>query len=535
MTAQPVFDPARKAAIRELLIETVDAGAPVRRPRRVAFIAALVSVALVLAGGTTALALSGVLRFGTPEDAPAPIPAPTSATPTPTPTPSASSPASLPIVQSAPILPHDVDSLPATPRWSLDLGEAGSGCTGVLSYGLSDGHALYLSGTRPNEYEGSPCANEREEHIGLTLVDTKDGTKLWTREWSFSVEDSLSMTGLEILGTSDRAIIAYEDPRVGPHEVLNLRTGQSLAPFIPSPALRSARTDLVPVNDGSGDIILAKRIIDADGRPTGPDTLLRVDPRDLDHPRWTAQLDGTFESFRKGTGNNAGAPFAFSDSKGYQNAVIELDSGSIRPIDQVTDYMRDALIHLPSGDDSSEMVAYDYTGRVLWSKSVAKGSAIEEVRGAGINPGSIYGNDRVSTGLLTVRDATTLRLIDQTTGDELWSASPAECLGNPFNTYQPSLLDTITDTVIFFGYESSCTFSLSDGSVRGSTRNVTGSAVIGKQNIYSTPLDEASPGAAYRLGTGEQLWTSPRENWESWSYDGGYLVRRNGYHLESMG
>ena len=157
MTTQPVFDPARSAAIRELLAETVATARP--RPDRTKFaiITALTAVALALAGGTAALALTGVIRFGSP--APAPAPAPTTSvtpTPTPTPTPTASGPRVQ--VTSTVVFPHDVDALPSQPRWSLDLPGIDDGCRmRPLEYDLSDGLAVFLTGTRPKDYEVGDC------------------------------------------------------------------------------------------------------------------------------------------------------------------------------------------------------------------------------------------------------------------------------------------------------------------------------------------------------------------------------------------
>ena len=75
MTATgPVFDPARSAALRDILHETV-ATAPARAPRtRFAILGGLIGAAVLLAGGTAALALSGALHFGAPAPAPAPAP-----------------------------------------------------------------------------------------------------------------------------------------------------------------------------------------------------------------------------------------------------------------------------------------------------------------------------------------------------------------------------------------------------------------------------------------------------------------------------
>ncbi|MFF1573891.1 hypothetical protein ACFVWR_14185 [Leifsonia sp. NPDC058292] len=89
MTAQPTFDAARSAAIKAMLMKTVDDRVPAARTKRVALVVSLVVGAVVVASGGAAWALSGHSLFQPPAPAPtsvSPTPAPTS-TPTPTPTP----------------------------------------------------------------------------------------------------------------------------------------------------------------------------------------------------------------------------------------------------------------------------------------------------------------------------------------------------------------------------------------------------------------------------------------------------------------
>ena len=70
MTTTPAFDPARSAAIRQLLVDTVDAAPQRERRLRFGMVAALTGIALAIAGGTAALAAAGVIHLGAPAPAP---------------------------------------------------------------------------------------------------------------------------------------------------------------------------------------------------------------------------------------------------------------------------------------------------------------------------------------------------------------------------------------------------------------------------------------------------------------------------------
>ena len=95
MSDEPTFDPRRKAAIRELVVDNA-AAHPGRAGgrKRTALVATLVVLALTISGGSVAYALGTGLIDLTPAAAPSPTPTVTptpTATPTPTPlTPTAS-------------------------------------------------------------------------------------------------------------------------------------------------------------------------------------------------------------------------------------------------------------------------------------------------------------------------------------------------------------------------------------------------------------------------------------------------------------
>ncbi|MGA1837364.1 hypothetical protein VD659_10575 [Herbiconiux sp. 11R-BC] len=112
MTENRTFDAARSAAIRDLLMETVEASPAVRRRRQIRIGVAIIAAAVVggLGAGGAALALSGVSLFGggpasvVVTDTPSPSPTPTQ-TPTPAPTPT-------PVATVAPVrVPLSCDTL----------------------------------------------------------------------------------------------------------------------------------------------------------------------------------------------------------------------------------------------------------------------------------------------------------------------------------------------------------------------------------------------------------------------------------------
>lgn len=538
------FTPERSAAIRQLLIDTVE-DEPRRRKRlQLLLTSVLAGVAVALAGGTAALALTGVLHFGgaTP---PAPVPTPTpthTATPSPTPTPR-TTPA---LVQSATVLPRDVDTLAPRTRWSLDL-PGSSDCTGTRAYSLSDGRAVYLSGLRPKEYEGAPgtedCSVRPDEHLGLTLVDTSDGKVLWTREWRFTPKRPTYQVGFTVLGTSGRALLDYPGAESGPHEVIDLENGERVATFAPDwPGFAPSR-DIQAVPGSSGDVLVIKRDQDAEGRSLGTDALMRVDPADISDPVWTASLPGvktTIDPPAADAGVVATEGWSPDSDRG-ETTLIALDTGEttalpptwIRSMSQIL-LAQPKTTQTGTTTQTGEMTITGYAldGREAWSKQVPGASQIF----AASSPGSqVIGAP--DTGEFFVADGATISLFDQATGKKRWSAATSACWQGG-HAADSAMLDVVNDAFVLSSGSDRCELSHSSGEPVAGIRDLPtdGVDVFGLTNVYSHGhLDASSPDAAYSLSTGKRLWTLDGTGGTWWSFDGGYLVSAHGNHIESIG
>ncbi len=530
MTTQPVFDPARSAAIRELLAETVAADR--RRPDRTKFtvIAGLTALALALAGGTAALALTGVIHFGGP--APAPVPSPTISvrpTPTPTPTPRPSGPGVQ--VQPFPVLPHDVSALGSQTRWSLELPGADDACRmRPLAYDLANGLTVFLTGTRPKEYEGGgDCWQHHDENIGLTLVDTARGDEIWSRTWAFTPPSgSPNSYQFQLLGTSGRALLDYGDGQSGPHDVIDLMTGKTVASFD-----HGAYYGAVSVPGGSGDIVLT-----TEPAGTGSATITRVDPRDPGHPGWKTRVAADDILVSAGTEDPTTLPVYFSPSGAstYSRASVDLASGTVTKSPGISDYHATmyfmTLWGEQAADGSSSIVGIDGSGARLWSRPSAPGSFAVEVQAPGTRPGVVFG--RASTGQLAIIDRTTVTLLDQLTGRVVWTTkgcATQELLGVPTVIAD----DARNALTVRYPQDTACSFDKNTGKpLAGVGIPFDDWTLFGLTNTYGGAL-VADKGTAYDNATGRLLWSLPKAQGEQWLFAGGYLVRTVGNHLESIG
>ncbi|UAJ80454.1 PQQ-binding-like beta-propeller repeat protein [Leifsonia sp. ZF2019] len=535
MTATgPVFDPARSAALRDILHETV-ATSPARPPRtRFAILGGLIGVAVLLAGGTAALALSGVLHFGAPAPAPAPTTVTPSVTPIPTPTPTATTPRVE--VSSGVIVPHDVDALPGATRWALDLPGLDDGCRmSPQAYDLNDGLAVFLSGMRPKEYEGGTCADgSREERIGLTLVDTTSGEIVWQRTWDYVSDASRNSqaTQLRFLGTSGRAMIVSTDDAAGAHDVIDLTDGRTVATIEPKLIYG------VPVPGDSGDLLVASD--PADGRTDVPRTISRIDPRDPAHPRWTTTVEADSVSVGLGArdGGSAVVTAWASDGATRSSALIDFQTGQLIRLPAGWEFSSGleatTLWRTPAPDGTARVAAVDDSGRTLWSRPTAAGSYLAAVGAPGSRAGS-SSTLGVGTDKLVVIDRSSVTLVDQTSGDSVWTASLAGCdpvdfLGVP-SAYTVSAQAGIT---VLFPQDRTCTFDAASGRLLRQTTALGDSfALVGERNIYSNPYG-SDTGTAYDAATGAILWTRHQDG-ERWMFAGGYLVQAFANRVESIG
>ncbi|SEB02838.1 outer membrane protein assembly factor BamB family protein [Leifsonia sp. 21MFCrub1.1] len=537
MTATgPVFDPARSAILREILHETV-ATAPARPSRaRFALVGGLVAAGVVLAGGTAALALSGALHFGPSEPAPAPTPSITS-TPTPTPTPTATStPSGRPLaVQTTPIQRHDVNRLGATP-WSLDLPGTGRSCEQHHVYDIADGLALVQVGAHVVGDDALDC-NDDLQHVSLSLVDTRQGTAIWTREWSWHAAPLYDVDVL-VLGTSGRILVFEEALGGGPHDVIDLATGRTLADFA------GEKTDILlnaqAVPGDSGDIVMST-----------PTSIIRVDPRDAQSPRWSTDVPGKSAWVHPMVGDTDFLPVDIlldapgADGRPYESALIDLQTGRLDPGPNVgaliqTDSHPAAISQYDSTGQPTELTGLDRSGQPTWTRQLPPGSDIQAVSTSTGVAGAVAGYPGASD-LIAVVSTSELTILDSASGTERWSASAARCgLTNRVAGFSPFVdvfLDPEHDTLtVVHDGTGTCTFTASTGAPRPLPDLPNGSALFfGPDNAYVFTNEPSGDLAAFDRQTGTKLWSSTAANPGSWSFAGGYLVRLKGDQLSAVG
>ncbi|MFP3464305.1 PQQ-binding-like beta-propeller repeat protein [Leifsonia sp. SIMBA_070] len=534
MTATgPVFDPARSAILRDILHETV-AKAPARPTRtRFALVGGLVAAAVLLAGGTAALALSGALHFGPSEPAPAPAPTPSiTSTPAPTPT---STPSSRPIaVQTTPIQRHDVNELGSTP-WSLDLPGTGRSCEQRHVYDIADGLALVQLGAHVVG-DGSPDCNDDLQHVSVSLVDTRQGTPMWTREWTWHAAP-LYDVGVMVLGTSGRILVVDEALGGGPHDVIDLATGRTLADFAGEKADILLNAQAVPGD--SGDIVMST-----------PNSIVRVDPRDAHSPRWSTDIPGKSASVYPMVGDTDFLPVSIllnapgPDGGPYESARIDLQTGRLDPgpsaIALIQTDSHPAVISQYTAGQPTELTGLDRSGQATWTRRLPPGSDVRAVSTSTSVPGTDV-NYPGASDLIAVVSTSGMTILESASGTERWSASTARC-GLTDRVAGSSPLVTVfldpehdTLTVVHDG-TGTCTFTASTGAPRPLPDLPSGSALFfGPDNTYVFTNEPSGDLTAFDRQTGTKLWSSTATNPGSWFFAGGYLVRLNGDQLTAVG
>lgn len=529
-TTGPVFDPARSAALRDILHETV-ATAPARPSRtRFALVGGLVGAAVLLAGGTAALALMGALHFGSPEPVPVPTTPTPSVTPTPTPTPMPTAPRTIG-VQTTPITLHDVDEPSGSP-WTLDLPGTGRACEQRHVYDIADGLALFQFGAHVVG-DGSPDCVDEQQHASLSLVDTREGRVLWTREWSWQAPP-LADVDVYVLGTSGRLLVVDQLLSGGPHDVIDLASGSTVGDFTGGTPGTFFSATIVP--GPSGEIVMAE-----DGR------VVRVDPRDVGAPRWATPVAGTVGGLNVQAEANGFIPITYTptapnpDGSLYSTARLDLETGRLDSGWDATSILTTASTNvlLPpyAAGTNAALTGLSSSGAPTWT-ATHPGSEVRVVDAIGATPGR-SSESTMKTDLLAQYSTTEMSLIDATTGETRWSTDISRCAITPsatgFVPVQQVVFDSAADRIIIVVFRDdgvgsrTCGLDASTGAAAPLPDVPTPrSLLFGPSLTYAVSPWSATEIRAFDRRTGAELWQYAPEAIGQWLFAGGYLV-----HLEN--
>jgi len=542
MTDNPKFSPERSAAIRQLLIENVEAE-PRRRTSHLRALLAGLIITGVIASGSTALALNRDSLFG----APAPISATPSSTPTPTivppPTPTTTSPAQTGItVTDNPVVPYDVESVPTGAGWSLELPHSTESCQDRQAYTVADGLALVRVG--PIRADDRPDCPRTNDGMTLTLVDTTSGHMLWTREWHWNTEieaQGSAYVDTMLLGTSGRVLVDSHADRSGPSEVLDLTTGQTIAPFVPSSESEHVY-EVSPVPGESGDVYATFRELDETGAESTFGSVKRLDPRNAQYPIWSTRIEGTSLMAKEVSNNMSFTSLSYvpPGETRYTDAILDLTTGSVSALDERIDYQFFTGYTIrPSNYDDTEsprsLQGFDDNGDELWSRTVDPGSSLSEVLTSSVRPGdSVDVGPRVGNGQFMIGSSTDIALVDGQTGETMWETSAGDCgmLPGAYGQFAVRLSPDGSVITVDSGTHQPCRFDATTGA-----RLTDSAAPRHFSTAYGASLNYDivdGLGTATDPQTGAVVWSTPTDAFW-WFYAGGYLVYFDGYTLRSVG
>ncbi|SMQ60426.1 PQQ-binding-like beta-propeller repeat protein [Agreia sp. VKM Ac-1783] len=543
MTDNPKFSPKRSAAIRQLLIENVEAEPRRRTSHLRAFLAGLIITGIV-ASGSTALALNRDSLFGSP--APSAVPTTTTATPpTTTPTPSPTTvtlPPPAVTVSEAPILPHDVPSAPSGTGWSLDLPHSDEPCQIRQAYTVSDGFALVQVG--PIRTDDNVNCLRTNDGMTLSLVDTSSGKLLWSRDWHWDTESEgqgSAEVDTTVLGTSGRVLVDSVRDRAGPSEVLDLATGQTVAAFEPSSGGQHV-SEVSPVPGDSGDVYASFRELDANGQEAAYGTVKRLDPRNAQNPVWSTRVEGTAVGIKEVTNGLGFTALTYTrpGQPRVSSAVLDLTTGAVSYRDGFLDYrFFTGYTIRPSNLTDPQipviLTGLDDNGEQLWTRTEDAGSTVNEVLTPAVKLGDLADvGPQVGNGQFVVGSPTNISLVDGKTGDTIWTADATGCgiRASADASYvvrisadnDALLLDTLADQPCRFDQATGA--RLTDFTQPRMQRVAYGT-------LYNYSIADGT-GTAYDAKTGEVLWSIPTDAFW-WMYAGGHLVYFDGFTLRSVG
>lgn len=545
MTETPKFDPQRSAAIRHLLIENVEAE-PKRRTRHLRALLAGLIITGVVASGSTALALNRDHLFGAPTAAPPASPTSTTgSTASPVPTTPATPDeidSSGPAVTGDPIAPRDVPSPPSGSGWTLEMPHSAEPCQDRRAYTVADGLALVQVG--PIRADDNPGCLRTNDGMTLSLVDTSSGGLLWTREWKWDTEiegQGSAYVDTSLLGTSGRVLVDSQMDRSGPSEVLDLATGQTVAPFTPSSGNEHVY-EVSPVPGDSGDVIATFRELDDDANQAPFGMVKRLDPRDAQNPIWSTRVEGTDVSAREVTNQMTFTSLTYApiSQTRYASAVLDLTSGSVSLRDERTDYeFFTGYTIRPSDYDETEaprtLNGFDDNGDELWTRAVGPESSVSEVLTSSVRPGDpVDVGPRVGNGQFVIGSPTSISLVDGLTGETVWETDATDCgtLPGAYGQFAVRLSPDGSAVTIGNDVDRPCRFDSATGA------RLADSAVPRHfSSAYGTALNYDivdGVGTATDAQTGAVVWSTPTDAFW-WFYAGGYLVYFDGFTLRSVG
>jgi len=540
------FDADRSAAIRSILIQTVEAE-PARTRRahlRIAIATILAALGLTLGGTAVAVALSGGSLFTVGAPAPAttsssPAPSP-SVTSTVTPTPTAS-PHPLAITGDR-IVPHDIVSAPeSSPRWSIDLptlGDNPPGCTYDRVIDVSDGYAIVQRSLLAANASPEFC-DVSANRLSVALVDTAAGTIVWNRDWSWDPMQTDS-TDARLLGTSGRVLIWDPSAGPGPAEVLDLATGKTLGPVVAPDGFLVSELNAVPGD--SGDVIFTAPRLGADGQPTTSWSTMRADPLALASPRWSYDLTAN-QVFNFPIGNSSSVlnvTYLRNDS-GWAADVIDADTGAVMTagVAERSYIYFDGFTLRETGFNSygtpTAIAGIDDAGNEFWSRESGSGIGIGRVDRAGQKPGAVALND--STDVAVFSSSTQLELVDGLTGQTKWVADATACGVDPASFNRSAAEFTLQPDGVLVDVYSGCAFDYATGAAAdvGGRRDagrlgsavayeLSGGSASSGRSVFEEVIPDSGKASAFDALSGAELWTIPIASDERWESAGGYVI-----------
>jgi hypothetical protein len=539
MTEDPKFSPQRSAAIRQLLIDNVEAE-PRRRRRHLRTLLAGLIITSVVASGTTALALNRDSLFGEPT----PSATETGVVPTTT-APSVSPPTQAPekpapiSVASSPIVPHDIDTASGGPGWSLRLPGLGEPGKLVGDIDISEDYALITVAPEHGADLTAESLPASTSSFSLTLVNTRTGEQVWSRDWHWDLGPGVASaeTRALVLGKSGRVLVVTTGSENGPREVLDLTTGTAVAAFQPA-GTGETLTQVYTAPGDSGDVYatFSQRGPQGDSLPYF--LIKRFDPAQPSDPQWSTRIDAQWLSTDGDAANDFGytrVTYSTTDSAPSLNGVLDLSTGEFSPRSEPFVYYPFTGYTIRTNPGAAGgptiLTGLDADGNAIWTRTEPGLAQLNEVLTSDAVPGSARWAT-AGTGQFLVVSADGLTLVDGPTGTTVWQAQLAD-----WELEYPSVplrLEAQGDTLTVTSFGSGTTSSrvdLATGARLAPAPWDISYAVSGVDNVYRSADGRVS---AIEKISGNVLWTTELAA-DSLFYAGGRLVASSGDSLRSVG